>query len=252
MCTEHSLTTSESISVTRLVINGAHGKMGTRLVALAGADARFRIAATIGRAGVIDGEDALAQRAFDVVVDVSSDDGARSALDRAQDASSAILLATTALSAHTLERARIVSRTVAVMIAPNTSPGIAVLKQLLTTAAALLPDGYDISLIEHHHAGKRDAPSGTAKALVQALESAGKSSEKIFKNIAAIRAGDTIGEHSARFSGPGEIIELTHRATTRDLFVRGALDIARWLTHEKAGMYTIENMLGLTPDDPLE
>jgi len=229
----------------RLVIHGANGRMGARLRDLAPRDGRFTIAAAVDRDGPIEGGEALRAGAFDVVIDVSTDAGARDAIALARAARSAVLVATTGLSPDTLGRADDAAADIPVMIAANTSVGVAVLAHLARQAAKLLGESYDVSLVEHHHAAKKDAPSGTALRLAEAVQQAtGRSIDP--RNILAARGGDIVGEHSLRFCGPGEYLELTHRATTRDLFVLGALRAAAHLSGRPPGRYTIEQAIGLT------
>jgi 4-hydroxy-tetrahydrodipicolinate reductase len=157
-----------------------------------------------------------------------------------------------------LERA---AGTVAVLIAPNTSLGIAVLTHVLGTAATALGVTYDVEIGEAHHRMKRDAPSGTALALGAAVAQArGESlaSLAVFDRhgidaprkpgsigFAVVRAGDIVGEHTVIFAAPGERLELTHRATDRIVFARGALRAAEWLIGRPPGLYGMRDVLGL-------
>ena len=129
------------------------------------------------------------------------------------------------------------------MIAPNTSLGVAVLNHLAAVAAGLLGTRYGVNLIEAHHTGKRDAPSGTALRIADTLRRAG--AELPAESIHAIRSGDVVGEHTVEFAGGGERIRICHMATSRDLFARGALEAAAWLHGRPPGRYTIEQALGL-------
>lgn len=230
----------------RLVINGARGRMGTRIAALVAEDSRFAVVATIGRTGTIEGAEALERGAFDAIVDVSCDTGARAAAALGASHGSAVFVATTGLSADSVDAITEAAMRIPVMIAANTSVGIAVMKYLCRSAAELLGESYDVSLIEYHHTGKKDVPSGTALRLMALIEGASGAEKKIEK-IVGIRAGDIIGEHSMRFAGPGEYLEITHRATSRDLFARGALRGCAWLVGQPPGVYEIEQALGLGP-----
>src|SRR6185436_3136290 len=110
-------------------------------------------------------------------------------------------------------------------------------------ACRTLGKDYRCSIVEAHHAAKKDAPSGTAIRLAKAARDAGANLPD--DQILSIRGGDVIGEHTVRLSGPGEYIELTHRATTRDLFARGALQCAAWLREKPAGWYSVQDVVGL-------
>ena len=121
---------------------------------------------------------------------------------------------------------------------------VAVMKHLAATAARLLGPTWDVGLVEHHHNAKKDAPSGTALRLAEAVErAAGRPFPR--EAILAARGGDIVGEHSLRFMGQGEYLEITHRATTRDLFVLGALRAGAWLARRTPGRYEIEQAIGL-------
>ncbi len=115
---------------------------------------------------------------------------------------------------------------------------------LVAEAARLLGGNYDVDLIEVHHAGKRDAPSGTALRIAESMRQR-SGIELPADRIHPVRAGDVVGEHTVEFSSAGERIRITHLATSRDLFARGALDAAAWLHRRDPGRYTIEQSLGL-------
>lgn len=216
--------------------------MGSRLCALVANDARFELVAAIDRADPEPVQtDALA---LDAIIDFSSDAGAREAAALARRHRAALLVGTTGLSDETKQIVMALADTAAVMIAPNTSLGVAVMSHLVAEAARLLGSRYDIDVIETHHAMKKDAPSGTALRLVKALEEKGGraiASDRVH----VLRAGDVIGEHTVQFAGPGEKISITHSATSRDLFVLGALDAAAWLARQKPGRYVVEQAMGL-------
>jgi 4-hydroxy-tetrahydrodipicolinate reductase len=245
----------------RIAVVGAAGKMGARLCALAHSEPGFELigaleragSALIGRAAAPEGPrgrapDVLDSSAFsgdfraDAVIDFSSDAGARGSMEAAGRAGAALLVGTTALSAGTIDALRDESRRRAVLVSPNMSLGVALVAALARRAAATLT-GYDCSIVEAHHSAKRDAPSGTALRLADAARQGGAALSDA--NIVSIRGGDVVGEHTVRFAGPGEYVELTHRATSRDVFVRGALRAAAWLRGKTPGWYTMEDVLGL-------
>ena len=227
----------------KVCVNGALGKMGSRIVALARDDARFDVVAALDLDDIARAE-AMPTGSFDVIIDFSSPDGALHATALAQKHHAALLIGTTGLSRQTWDALDAASKSCAVMIAPNTSRGVAVLSHLVAQAAQLLGPEFDISLTESHHAMKRDAPSGTALRLGQALREKGGVD---FQDAAirSIRAGDTIGEHTIQFASPAERLVIKHSATSRDLFARGALHAAAWLCRKPPGKYSIEQSLGL-------
>jgi 4-hydroxy-tetrahydrodipicolinate reductase len=157
-----------------------------------------------------------------------------------------------------LERA---ARSIPVLIAPNTSVGVGVMAQLVSIATSSLGPAYDVEIFEAHHRTKRDAPSGTALALgeavarargvplneVAAFDRAGQNAPRTPGSIgfSSLRAGDIVGEHTVTFAAAGERVEITHRATDRITFARGALRAAGWLVGRPAGLYGMQNVLGL-------
>jgi len=148
-----------------------------------------------------------------------------------------------------------------VLIAPNTSVGVGVVAQLVSMAASRLGPAYDVEIFEAHHRTKRDAPSGTALALGEAVararavslddvatfNRAGQNAPRTPGSIgfSSLRAGDIVGEHTVTFAAAGERVEITHRATDRITFARGALRAAEWLAGQPAGLYGMQNVLGL-------
>lgn len=153
------------------------------------------------------------------------------------------------------------AQSIAVLIAPNTSVGVAVLHELVAAATRALGGAYDVDISEAHHRQKRDAPSGTALSLGETIAQARAVS---FKEVAVyerhgldaarrpgsigfsvVRAGDIVGEHSVTFSGAGERLEITHRVADRITFARGALRAAAWLIGRPPGLYGMKDVLGL-------
>lgn len=181
--------------------------------------------------------------ACSVIIDASTDDGAQAATRAAIEHSAALLVATTGLSAPTRQRIEQAAATIPVLIAPNTSLGIAVTRRLVHRATRLLGPGYDAGLVEAHHRHKKDAPSGTAFVLREAVEAGGGSLSD--ENIVSLRGGDVVGEHTVRFAGAGEYLEIRHVATSRSLFARGAVDAACWLAEQPAGRYSIDDLLAM-------
>jgi len=229
----------------RLAITGRAGRMSARLRDLASADSRFELIGSLGARG---GETALqrdvrAAAPVHVVVDFTNESGANHALALARAAGAALLVGTTGLPRGILDEMGDLARSRPVMIAPNTSLGAAVMTRLVEIAARCLSGRCDIDIIERHHVHKRDAPSGTARRLADAIGRA-TGAELPPERIHAVRAGAIIGEHEAAFTAPEEILKIFHQATSRDVFARGALDIAAWLPGRPPGMYGIDDVLG--------
>jgi 4-hydroxy-tetrahydrodipicolinate reductase len=197
----------------------------------------------------------------DVAIDFSTPASTLATLHLAAEAGVAYVSGTTGFAEDELaELARLAER-VPVMHAPNFSVAVGVLAWLVREAARRLGPAYDAEVLELHHAAKRDAPSGTAFRLAEAvaegrgerlpaqlvLERAGETGARPPGAIGmqALRGGDNPGEHSVLFLGRGERLELTHRAHTRDHFAEGAVRAARWLAGRPPGLYRFEQVLGL-------
>lgn len=226
------------VTMIGIAIHGARGRMGQRISAIAASDERFDIRAEVDR------DDAMPSVPFEVVIDFSQPDGALRAASIARDAGAALVCGTTGLSPEIHRELGDCARFVPVLVAPNTSLGVAVLRHLACEAARLLGARFDVDLVETHHTAKRDAPSGTALRIVADLEErAGRRLDA--EHVHAMRAGDVIGEHEIIFSGPGERIRVSHVATSRELFARGALEAAAWIAGRSAGVYTMEDAFGL-------
>jgi 4-hydroxy-tetrahydrodipicolinate reductase len=257
----------------RLAINGASGRMGRALLALIREDRRFELVHAVVSAGSehdgtpVFGElstslrythDWSAAPDADVVVDFSGPDGLSTALAHCIEHRVALVTGTTGIDATIEAQLDDAARRIAVLRAANFSLGVAVLTRLLREAAAALPD-WDLEIVEAHHGRKEDAPSGTALALGHAAAAArcttlekdgvyvreGRPGARRSGNIgfAVVRGGDVVGEHSALLLGHGERVELSHRATDRSIFARGALEAAAWLAGQKPGSYSIDDLL---------
>lgn len=235
-------------SPTRLLIHGASGRMGQALLRLAAEQphACTVVAAVTRRAPaqrVVDGVPHFAATelggvpAFDAAVDFSLPEGFDAALGLCVDRGCPLVSGTTGIDAAQQDALATAATRIPLVWASNFSLGVAVLAELVERAAAALP-GWDVDIVESHHVHKKDAPSGTALTLGQAAGSAGQA-----VRYASLRAGDIVGEHMVQFTGLGERIELTHRATHRDIFARGALHVARSLVGRPPGAYRVRDLL---------
>jgi 4-hydroxy-tetrahydrodipicolinate reductase len=173
----------------------------------------------------------------------------------------ALLVGATGFDAAAKAELERVAKTIAVLVAPNTSVGVAVLNRLAAEAAAALGESYDVEIFEAHHRDKRDAPSGTALQLGEAIaKSRGVPLDKVAVlghqaqdaprgagaiGFSVLRGGDIIGEHTVTFAGAGERLELIHRAADRMTFSRGALRAAAWLIGRPPGLYGMKDVLFL-------
>jgi 4-hydroxy-tetrahydrodipicolinate reductase len=194
-----------------------------------------------------------------VALDFTRADAVRQTLAACRAAGRPLLLGTTGLDSGLERELDAASRDIALLVAANTSVGVAVLTEITRRTAQALPASFDIDVLELHHRTKRDAPSGTALALGRAAadgrglpfvppaedrNAAGAERASGEIRFAAVRAGDIIGEHTVLFSGSGELLALTHRATDRAVFARGALAAALWLVGRPPGRYGMRDFLG--------
>lgn len=198
----------------RLAVHGASGRLGRLIVHEAGA----ACVGAIGRGGLVP--------PCDVVIDVSSAQGLHDLLQRLDG--EALLVGTTGDLPWAAVQAYAARAPVAVV--PNFSAGVPLMIELLHHLSARLPEGWQVELVEAHHSAKKDAPSGTALRLREAI---GLPEVPIH----SLRAGDTIGEHTLWLAGPGERIELKHVATRREVFAQGAIRLARWLATQGPGLH---------------
>lgn len=234
-----------------IIICGAAGRMGSQVAALAAADPRFELAACVFHARMGDSRGAAAVRPDDfprllAKADAAIDFSAPQACARfaawAAGAGKPIVIGTTGFSPAQLSRLKSCARHAPVFLAPNFSPAVALMLSLCREAAKRLKD-FEASISEVHHSLKRDSPSGTALAIARAVQEGRADSAPV--PAVSRRIGDIVGEHTLTLAGPFEKLELTHRAHSRALFARGALEAALWLRGKKAGLYDMADLLGL-------
>lgn len=197
---------------------------------------------------------------IDVLIDFSSNQEAVLGHLRLLSADKkAAVIGTTGFTKSQVEEIKDISREIPIVFAPNMSIGVNLLFKLVEKAAKVLKDkGFDIEVIEMHHRFKKDAPSGTAVKIVDILKQQtgiekvvygreGLTGERSDKEIGvfALRGGDVVGEHTVIFASTGERIEITHRATSRDIFAKGAVEAAKWVVNKKPGLYDMIDVLGL-------
>jgi len=218
--------------------------------------------AGIGRIGIPIGETVeKLMRDSDVVLEFTSPAATAEHAELAADLGTAMVIGTTGLSAEQGELVREAARHIPIVWAPNMSLGVNVLLSIVEEVAKRLGPDWDVEIIEMHHRGKVDAPSGTALALghavaagrgvaLEAVEQRGRDGITGPRRtgdigFAALRGGDTTGDHHVVFAGAGERLELTHRATTRAIYAKGAVRAARWVVGRPPGVYGLKEMLGL-------
>ncbi len=233
----------------RLLVHGASGRMGRALLRLAAADSRFSLVAAVSQAGVgMPEQDAsvtclaateLAKAPlFDIAIDFSLPGAVAPLVDLCASRGAGLVSGTTGLSEAQLDAVRAGASRAPMLWASNFSLGVAVMEDLVRRAA-LARGRWDLRITETHHVHKQDAPSGTALTLAQA----GAGARGAMPCIESIRKGEVVGDHLVRFSGPGETLELLHRAGDRDIFALGALEAAALLVGRAPGMYRLGDLL---------
>lgn len=264
----------------RVGVAGAAGKMGNRIVALSHEYQGLKLAgafdrkdhkdtgkdigslAGIGETGVIL-SDSISDiiDSVDLIIDFTSVESTKENIARASRKGTAMVIGTTGFSKDDLQKIDSLIKSIPCVMASNMSLGVNLLLKILKDVAHVLGDEYDIEIIEAHHRLKKDAPSGTAIKMAHVLAEAvnrnlddvavyarrgiiGARTEKEI-GIQTVRAGDIVGEHTVLFGGLGERIEITHRASSRDTFARGALKAALWLSGKPKGLYDMQDVLGL-------
>jgi 4-hydroxy-tetrahydrodipicolinate reductase len=261
----------------KLVVVGAGGRMGKRIIALSIESGDFELAGAVEVAGHpdlgkdagktalinalgVDIIDAFPERA-DVVIDFSLPQATTKTLAFCEKQKVPLVLGTTGLDSSLTKRVQTTAQGIPLVYATNMSVGMNVLFALAGKVAAMLGPDYDIEIVEQHHRFKKDAPSGTAKTLAENIcretdrpypESLvpGRSGADALRTqgsigIHAVRAGDITGVHSVIYSTLGETVTLHHTAHTRDTFVRGALRAARWVVDKEPGLYSMKDVLGI-------
>jgi 4-hydroxy-tetrahydrodipicolinate reductase len=243
--------------MTKVIITGAKGRMGQALLACAAQQAELQVV------GQIDQGDELKPviGRGDVVIDFSSHNATAGIAALCAQFQKAMVIGTTGHSSEERSQFTRLSAQIPMVLASNFSTGVNTLFWLTRKAAEILGPGFDLEIVEMHHRLKRDAPSGTAQTLAEILaEVRHQQLERVARHgragivgqrtaqeigIHSVRGGDVVGDHTVIFSGLGERVELTHKASSRETFANGALRAAQWLTKQKPGLYDMQDVLGL-------
>ena len=265
----------------KLVVIGAGGRMGKRILSLAAESGQFDIIAAVERPGHPDIDknlglvaasgpvdvvltDTCQAVAADVAIDFSLPEASSQTVDYCLKNGIALVSGTTGLSDQQVEKLRAASAKIPVLYATNMSVGMNAMFALAGKVASMLGAEYDIEIVEQHHRFKKDAPSGSALTLAENIcqatdrdfpdsithGRAGKDAQRQTGKIGmhAVRAGDITGIHSVIFGTLGETITLNHTANSRDTFVRGALRAAEWLVGKSPALYSMADVLDTNVD----
>jgi 4-hydroxy-tetrahydrodipicolinate reductase len=243
--------------MTRVIINGSHGRMGAALLACGARMPEIQVIA-----GIDVGDDlAAAIPACDVVVDFSFHSVTPRVARLCAEKGKGLVVGTTGHSESDKAAIRDAAHTIPMVWASNFSTGVNTLFWLTRKAAEILGPSFDLEVVEMHHRLKKDAPSGTATTLLEILADTRKlqleeslrhgrkgiTGERTANELGihALRGGDVVGDHTVIFATTGERVELTHKASSRDTFANGALRAAAWLVGRPAGIYDMQDVLGL-------
>jgi len=264
----------------KIAVTGAAGRMGARIISvisdregveLAGALEHLEHhalgrdageAAGIGQVGVkITSDLQEAMKNADVLIDFTFPEVTIENLKTVAALGKAAVIGSTGFTAKELEELKKIASNIPCILAPNMSVGVNLMFKLVSEAARILGDDFDIEMVETHHRMKKDAPSGTAMKLAEvAAEAVGRNLSEVgtFERfgmtgarrkgeigVQTLRGGDVVGDHTVYFYGTGERLEITHRATSRDTFATGAVKGALWVAGKDAGLYDMQDVLGL-------
>ncbi len=264
----------------RVVVAGAAGRMGGHIVRMIRAEQDLQVAGATERAGfapgldagvaaglpaigvpVVTDLDAALARGADAMVDFTSYEASVAHAEVCARRGVALVVGSTGFTPEARARMAEAAKRIPIVLSPNMSVGVNVLFALVREAARTLGDAYDVEIVEMHHKKKKDAPSGTAVRLAEvAAEALGRDPARDLAyarhgmigerpareiGVQTLRGGDVVGDHTVFFAGEGERLELTHRATSRDQFARGAVRALRWIVGKPAGLYDMADVLGL-------
>ena len=263
-----------------VTVCGALGRMGRKVVAAVAANGALSLAGAaerpdhpdlgkdigalcgLGEAGAaLSGDFAVAAKLSSVYIDFTNPEAALDHLDSAARLGLAAVIGATGFDPGQKDRLAAFSEKVPVLWAPNMSLGVSLMYKVAKLMAESLGPDFDVEMVEIHHRLKKDSPSGTAARLQEVLAEAksldpvaslvsgrqGLVGERTKSEIGvfAVRGGDVVGDHTVMFLGVGERLELTHRATSRDVFAAGAIRSAIWIADKKPGLYALSDVLGL-------
>ncbi len=263
-----------------VAVTGAGGRMGTAIIRGIKASADITLSGALEREGSkLDGLDAgqiagcgelgisittdreTAFKGADVIIDFSAPEASLRTMEDAFNMNKALVLGTTGFSLSQREKVHEIGQKIRLVMAPNMSVGVNLLWKIVADVSPVLGADYDIEIIESHHRHKKDAPSGTALRIAEVVAaSLNRDLEKVAVyerkgivgerrrediGIQSIRGGDIVGDHTVLFAGPGERLEITHKASSRETFAHGAIVAALWISSKPLGMYDMQDVLGL-------
>jgi 4-hydroxy-tetrahydrodipicolinate reductase len=233
----------------KLAINGAGGRMGSRIIALAKRDKEFLVTVGLEQtghpqlgstlAGVLITDDISFLKQVDCFIDFTQPAATLERLVTCVSLRLPMVIGTTGFDEAGVAKIKTASKKIPIVFSPNLSIGVNLVFKVVADLAGVLRN-YQVKIIETHHVHKKDAPSGTAKKIAQIVEEA--SSHKV-EDIKSIREGEIVGDHEIIFGSEFDSICLKHSAKTRDIFAQGALLAAKWVVHKRKGLYGMQDCL---------
>ena len=233
-----------------IAINGCQGRMGQRITQLAMQDKDFEITALLEHPdhplinkiyeGILISAEPAAVKGSKVFIDFTSPESTLAHLETCADAGVNCVIGTTGLSEEHLQAIKTASARIAVVCSANMSIGVNILFKLAKVLSAAAPDHYQVRIEEAHHVHKKDAPSGTAKTLSRIIE---ENSPHRIQNTQSIREGEIVGDHKIIFESPEDRLVIEHHAKTRDIFAKGALVAAKFLSTKTKGLFDMQDVL---------
>lgn len=241
----------------RLLINGAKGRMGQMIIACAKDEPGVEVTAAVDQ-----GDDfSAALKLADAVIEFSHHDVTEKVAQACIEQNKILVVGTTGHTDAQTAAIKAAAKSIPLVFAPNYSVGVNTLFWLTRKAAEILGPGFDLEVVEMHHRFKKDSPSGTAKRLAEILAEVRELSynddvrhgrfcivgERPPNEIGmhAVRGGDVVGDHTVIYAAPGERVELTHKASSRETFARGSIRAAKWAASQGPGLYDMQDVLGL-------
>jgi 4-hydroxy-tetrahydrodipicolinate reductase len=243
--------------MTKIIITGSKGRMGRMLISCAAHHLELQVVGQIDQGDNLESVIGLG----DVVIDFSSHQATPAIAKLCAAHKKAMVVGTTGHSEEGKLQIANCQSQIPIVLSANFSTGVNTLFWLTRKAAEILGPGFDVEIVELHHRLKRDAPSGTARALAEILADVRKQQlDKVVRHgrsgivgergaeeigLHSVRGGDVVGDHTVLFAGIGERVELTHKASSRETFANGALRAAQWVVRQKPGLYDMQDVLGL-------
>ncbi|QSR89521.1 4-hydroxy-tetrahydrodipicolinate reductase [Methylacidiphilum caldifontis] len=238
----------------KILLTGADGKMGKTVVQAAALDNEVKI---VGLADKEDSLEDLLDKEADCLIDFSVHTFSQELVRKAASRSLPLVIGTTGHTAEELEEIKQAAQKIPIVLSANFSLGINLMELLVRVASLVLGKSYDKDIIDIHHNTKLDSPSGTAKRLLEVLieaekqidqridEKRGEKTKERLPQVHSLRAGTVVGVHTVMYCGPGEVIEITHRAENRFPFALGSLKAAKWIVGKAPSLYSMRDVLGL-------